>query len=288
MSERFSALFLVLGVTGFFGCASTPQAFLETRFPSAKTRSIRPGVSYAVWTTTVPVVVHVLAIDLAQKGISFRPVLGRDVVSEGPENKEPILSMARRTGALAMINADYGSKAGSNVEGLSVIDGKILFAPDPPGRSSVVIGKDHRVWIGRYSPQRNPELDYAQAVGGGPKIIEKGVFRWEVDDQGGINDEDFKVPEGRWNKRHSMTALCLDQRRFMFWVVVHGEKPAPYFGMTPWELAQVLEKLGCWEAIRLDGGGSSAMVLQGRLVSTPFEGFPEGRPNGSSLGLFEP
>ncbi|MFA6092638.1 MAG: phosphodiester glycosidase family protein [Elusimicrobiota bacterium] len=288
-----SALILALVLSGSSGCASAPRVgdafdhvFLESRSPGAKTRAIRPGVSYSVWNTTSSSVVHVLAVDLSAEGLSLRPVLGHDVVGGGPEKREPLLSMAQRTGALAMINADYFTET-DNIEGLTVIDGKVLLDPDPPGRSSVVIGKDRRVWVGKNSPRRNPELDYEQAVGGGPKIVENGIFRWDVDEQGGINGEAFKVPKGRWDQRHSLTALCVDRRRIMFWVVVHGDKPAHGAGMTPWELAPVLKSLGCWEGIRLDGGRSSGMVIRGRLVSASFAELPEGRPVGCALGLFE-
>jgi exopolysaccharide biosynthesis protein len=52
-------------------------------------------------------------------------------------------------------------------------------------------------------------------------------------------------------------------------LVVDGHRHGTSVGMTIEELRQVMGKLGAKDAINLDGGGSSAMVLRERLVNSP-------------------
>lgn len=47
----------------------------------------------------------------------------------------------------------------------------------------------------------------------------------------------------------------------LFYVVVDGRQPGYSAGMTLRELAAFLRELGADEALNLDGGGSSAMVV---------------------------
>ncbi len=52
------------------------------------------------------------------------------------------------------------------------------------------------------------------------------------------------------------------------------------------ELAGLMEALGVEEALNLDGGGSSAMVVRGWLVNRPSDEAGE-RPVGNSLWVLE-
>ena len=55
-------------------------------------------------------------------------------------------------------------------------------------------------------------------------------------------------------------------------VVVDGRRPGYSVGMTNFELAQALVRLGAVNASALDGGGSSAMAFNGSLLSRPSNG----------------
>jgi hypothetical protein len=55
-------------------------------------------------------------------------------------------------------------------------------------------------------------------------------------------------------------------------VVVDGRRPGYSVGMTNFELAQALVRLGAVNASALDGGGSSAMAFNGTLLSRPSNG----------------
>ena len=55
-------------------------------------------------------------------------------------------------------------------------------------------------------------------------------------------------------------------------------------GMTLYELARFMQEIGIREAINLDGGGSTAMVIQGRTVNHPVDGAE--RPVQNALLVF--
>ena len=52
--------------------------------------------------------------------------------------------------------------------------------------------------------------------------------------------------------------------------------------MTLPELAQVMIDLGSYEAMNFDGGGSTTMVVEGKVVNRPSDAAGE-RPVGSAL-----
>lgn len=71
--------------------------------------------------------------------------------------------------------------------------------------------------------------------------------------------------------RHPRTAIGIDHERFVYFVVVDGRSSASV-GMTLVELQNYLSQLGLVDAINLDGGGSSTMVLQQSVVNGPSDG----------------
>jgi len=68
-------------------------------------------------------------------------------------------------------------------------------------------------------------------------------------------------------------------------VTVDGRQPKKSVGMTIEELAVLMTGLGCVEAINLDGGGSTTMVINGRVVNNPSDATGE-RPISDALLVF--
>jgi len=94
------------------------------------------------------------------------------------------------------------------------------------------------------------------AVGGFPILLSEGVPREEL----GISAA----------TRHPRTAVGYSTETGRLWlVVVDGRQPPRSSGMTLVELTALLGALGADEALNLDGGGSSVMVLRDHAVSTP-------------------
>lgn len=66
---------------------------------------------------------------------------------------------------------------------------------------------------------------------------------------------------------------------------VDGRQPQKSVGMTIDELTRLMVGLGCVEAINLDGGGSTTMVVKGKTVNNPSDPAGE-RPVSDALLVF--
>ncbi|NLH76279.1 MAG: phosphodiester glycosidase family protein, partial [Acidobacteria bacterium] len=67
-------------------------------------------------------------------------------------------------------------------------------------------------------------------------------------------------------------------------VTVDGRQPEHSVGMSIAELAALIGELGAVEALNMDGGGSTTMVVGGRVVNGPSDLTGE-RPVGDALLL---
>ena len=69
--------------------------------------------------------------------------------------------------------------------------------------------------------------------------------------------------------RHPRTAVAkLKDGKFLM-ITVDGRQPGISVGMTLQELAEYLLSIGTTDAMNLDGGGSTTMYLDGKVVNTP-------------------
>lgn len=71
--------------------------------------------------------------------------------------------------------------------------------------------------------------------------------------------------------RHPRTAAGSNDREMIF-VTVDGRQPGWSVGMTLTELAELMQRLGCTDAINLDGGGSTTAWAQGSVINRPSGG----------------
>ena len=63
-------------------------------------------------------------------------------------------------------------------------------------------------------------------------------------------------------------------------MVVDGRQPGLSMGMTYPELAELMLKFGCTEAVNIDGGGSSTFWLGGKTMNSPSDGRERSIANG--------
>jgi len=98
-------------------------------------------------------------------------------------------------------------------------------------------------------------------VGGGPQLIRAG----RVD----ITSDDEKVEPRFVSDRHPRTAIARLKDERVLMVTVDGRQPGVSVGMALPELAELVLELGALDAINLDGGGSTTMVVNGKLVNVP-------------------
>ena len=112
-----------------------------------------------------------------------------------------------------------------------------------------------------------PAGDLLQA---GPALVSDGrpIVRDGEDREGfsaGSSQFDSDITAGR----HPRAAIGLDDTRLLA-VATEGRAPGEA-GLTLADLAELMAELGAREAINLDGGGSTTLVVGGRLVNRPRE-----------------
>ena len=107
-------------------------------------------------------------------------------------------------------------------------------------------------------------LDFSPrtAIGGGPVLLKDGVVvnSWEAELLYGDGADD-KMPKAR----HPRTAIGVTADGLIILFVCEGRGMTDgVAGMTFAEEAAVLQALGCTDALNLDGGGSSCLLVNGQ------------------------
>lgn len=115
------------------------------------------------------------------------------------------------------------------------------------------------------STETRPDLENTPtALGGGPALLKEGQPTL------------FQSSEAR----HPRSAIGWNAE-FFFLVQVDGRQRGLSVGMSLAELASYFARIGCTDALNLDGGGSSTLWARGQVMNTPCEGSE--RPMGNAL-----
>ncbi len=69
--------------------------------------------------------------------------------------------------------------------------------------------------------------------------------------------------------RHGRTSVGFSRDSATLYLVTVDGRRAASVGMTLHELGEAMRSLGAWDAMNLDGGGSAAMAIGGRVVNVP-------------------
>lgn len=96
-------------------------------------------------------------------------------------------------------------------------------------------------------------------IGGGPLLLAQGQVQTDT--------ESFN-PDSFYNFRHPRTAFGVRADGTLVLVTVDGRQPKKSVGMTIPELIALMQELGCRDAINLDGGGSTTMVIRNKVVNS--------------------
>jgi len=119
----------------------------------------------------------------------------------------------------------------------------------------------------RISTRSVPDLLNAKtAISGGPVLLRNGKPQ-----------KIRAAPDAAYEfstmlERHPRTAFGWNDQSF-FLVQVDGRQRDLSLGMTLDELSGYLVKLGCTEAVNLDGGGSSSLWFAGKVRNNPCDGY---------------
>lgn len=127
-----------------------------------------------------------------------------------------------------------------------------LTAEAPAGSTAIVNFALRPGWAGVVS-----------AIGGGPVIVRGGkpVFR---------ANEAFLTAQLQPRAPRAAVGQLADGRILL--VAVDGRQPGYSVGLTTFQLAQLVARLGAVTAMALDGGGSVTMGIDGKLLNRPSDG----------------
>jgi len=238
------------------------------------------GIEYAhiIPCQDEPLQVHVLRVDLSHPEIVFLAT---------PASGTPgIEAYSLRTGSFltahdlsVAVNASPFHPVVSlegepqDIVGLDISSGELVSEAES-GYAALLITEDN------HAITTNPPFELSgvhNAVGGFGLVVQDGV------NVGGDGD------------RHPRTAVGItEDEQTMHLVVIDGRQPSHSIGATTAELGEWMIHLGSYDALNLDGGGSSTMVSKGsdgmaEVLNRPIHIIPGNqRPVANHLGIYAP
>ena len=176
-------------------------------------------------------------------------VYGRNVTEDTSD-------IAESAGAIFAVNGDY---YGAQQKGYVIRNG-VLYRGTSAGREDLVIYEDGSFGIiteGQISAEQLIKDGAQQVLSFGPALIENGQISV------GVRSE-----VGKAMASNPRTAIgIIDEAHYLF--VVADGRTSESEGLSLYQLAQVMQQLGVKTAYNLDGGGSSTMYFNGRVINNP-------------------
>lgn len=186
----------------------------------------------------------------------------------GPGSLETTSSMAKRAGAVAAINGGgffirevpgkpifhplyYTVQEGSVVSRVSKYRAEILVGLT---KSGTLVGGSYA------SPAAVSQAGIVEGVSFQPQLIKNG--------RGLHSPGGSPAPRSAIGQKKDGTLLL---------VVIDGRRPGWSSGVTIYQLQEELMELGAYNAFNLDGGGSSTMVFNNKVMNKPSDQYGERR-----------
>jgi hypothetical protein len=225
-----------------------------------------------------------LRAGLSEPGLSIVVSGPEPVNGEFRENHIPaesVSSFVERLGCVAGINTNpfspVSAKTGEDrfIDGITVSNGVLTARPNPRFDALVFYSDDAPSPRKKAAILSQGELADALEQSSGLAGIENAASGFQMVLQGGrpvkrVLDQ----AAGGKAPRHPRSAAGLSpDGNTLYLLAVDGRRPASA-GVTEAELARILERLGAYDGLNFDGGGSTALVLRSLR---PEEGNPYGR-----------
>jgi hypothetical protein len=237
-----------------------------------------------------PLIIHVVQIDLATPGLSFL-VTPSDPVDGHEVRAQTVSQFLSQHDLQLAINGDFfwpwwyhtifdyypHVNDPTDVNGFAASQGQVYSKEgvDDP-RPTLFLSQDNRAGIDQ------PIGAVYNALSGLPLIVENGRISDQI------------KPDEYYAGVHPRSAVGLDrEKRTLLLFVIDGRQPGYSEGVTLPELAQIAIEYGAAEALNLDGGGSSTLVIedsagQPQILNSPIHASIPGieRPVGNHLGVW--
>ncbi len=215
---------------------------------------------------TLHATVHALYVDLCDPAVELRATAPN-------EGGRTTAAWARLVGATAAVNGDYFAMARNVPLGAARGHGlwwpagarehrDALFVAGPGGRAAVLDAPDDGSPALWRDAEATLPATWTEVVAVRERLLVHGAVR----------ESPAVTHDGT---RHPRTALGLTADGHTLMMVVVEGRAESATGATVRELALLLRRLGAWEGMKLDGGGSSTMfVAPLGTVNHPSDGVP--------------
>ncbi|KNY27857.1 phosphodiester glycosidase family protein [Pseudobacteroides cellulosolvens] len=179
----------------------------------------------------------------------------------GKNITETTSKMAKDNNAIFAVNGNY---YGFRNDGIEIRNGKLYR--NVPVRDCLILYKNGLMETANEKNISTTTLlsnGALQVVSFGPILVKSGTalttFVNMPSDQGAT----YLLPA------HPRTGIGMVEPNHFIFIVVDGRSPRYSAGMTMIDFAKLFQDLGCKEAYNLDGGLSSTMYFNGRVVNMP-------------------
>lgn len=161
--------------------------------------------------------------------------------------------------AIGGINAggftdENGVGSGNSLCRATIINKKMLYGSKSYKYSLIGLTSDSKLVLGKYNYQEAMAQDIQSAIEFGPYLIVNGNNQITNSNSGGI---------------HPRTAIGQKQDGTIIFVVIDGRQIGYSIGTNLLELQNIFNQYDAYNAANLDGGSSSTMYYNGKLVNKP-------------------
>lgn len=173
--------------------------------------------------------------------------------------EERTSKMAANNNAIFAVNGDFYS---AQEKGYVIRNGQAFRKTAASGREDLAIYKDGSFETFYEKDVTADELiakDVWQVLSFGPALLKNGEVAVEKDDEVGIFDDK------RGNQR---TGIGMVSPLHYVFAVCNGRTNVDY-GMSLYEMGEYLQSKGCVTGYNLDGGGSSTIWFNGKVLNKP-------------------
>lgn len=174
---------------------------------------------------------------------------------------EAITTVAKNTNAKIAINAggfydpDWNSN-GALPHGMVISNGKLLSDYTKANVGGGVVGftKDHKLVLGKWSTKEALDMGIRDAVEFGPFLIVNGK-------------SSFVKGNGGWGIA-PRTAIGQRKDGIVLFLIINGRIPSS-IGADMSDLTEVMENYGAVNAANMDGGSSTELVINDKIINKP-------------------
>ena len=244
---------------------------------------VAPGISrFDFQNKEFPIIYHAVRIDLTQPELQIvcfpdSPTMQSVYKPLPQEIPQPFIfksirtrSFAKKYGCIIAINASpFGGKNGKwdteakvtstrQIAGVHKADGIIIS--NPRSNYSVLCFRKEiqedgsSCWSAKIESTQNKDIikDWDFAFSGFTTVLKKGVVK-----ESSLINHDSRSSAGL-----SQDGKCL------YLLVAEGEYPSKSEGLSYNQCGEILKEMGCYDAMELDGGGSSELCINGKSILT--------------------